>query len=436
MAGFAAPRLSDQGRYTVSTFGKSLPWNAVDAFGLYFVTEILGIDPIVGGALVMFFFMWAAVCDPVAGWLADRTLGSAQAQSRYFTIVTLITMVAFAASFVAFPGPPLAATAFLVAATLVFRTAFAALDVPHNSLMVALTQQGADPVLTSALRLAATILAAWVATLLAKAALEAAPADAPLQFALYAFLLGAAGGVLFLGFLPRATPVGPLPKRLRVMARTEDRPPPWAALGLLFLSSVLLTLVSGIFIKELVYVAKYGFGDPGWAVEAVTAFTIGKLLGIPIWIAVTRRVSPQAALLISYSISALIAGVALAYPPSKSVFATVLVLLGLGLGGANLLSWSLLATIVGGSNALSDRQGKLYGAYTALSKAASGLSGLILGLCLSWLNVGAGGSTDPARFYAVACLAPIVGCAASATCILGMMRIMERNKRSSPTSHL
>jgi GPH family glycoside/pentoside/hexuronide:cation symporter len=406
------PGVSNQQRYMISTFGKSLPWSAADAFGLFFLTEVLDVAPDTAGWIVLVLFLWAALCDPVAGWVSDRLLRVRKPRRRSFLVSTTLMAAAFALSFSAMPLAPPFALAAVVTAGLVFRAAYALLDVPHNAFMANMAHEIGNPALTGALRLTATIVASWTAILLAGQVLAASNSAAPLAFAAYGLAMGTGGGVLFCAFLPKPgsdTPAGRETAEARPL-ENHDGAPPWRPVVFLFASAILATLVSGIFTKDLVYVSKYVFNDPGWTTVAMSAFTAGKLLGVPLWLLAAQHRQTRGLLVSAYALAATFSMLALVLTPAKLSFAAMLLLLGLGLGGANMLGWSALAEVVGSHAALQAQSGKIYGLYTASSKLASGLSGLMLGLCLDWLDVVSGAHNAAANFYQLAFLVPSIGC--------------------------
>lgn len=58
--------------YSVGAFSDSVPFNIFYYYFLYFLTDVVGVDPAVGGTISLIAIMWDAVTDPVVGHLSDN----------------------------------------------------------------------------------------------------------------------------------------------------------------------------------------------------------------------------------------------------------------------------------------------------------------------------------------------------------------------------
>lgn len=361
--------------YAVSTFAKSLPWIAADSFGLYFLTEVAGILPATAGTLVLVFYLFGAVCDPIAGVLFDRRKRDTRATRRYFIAAQLAAGLFFVAGFTAGLG-----VVGLLLAGLAFRAAYAVMDVPHNALLGVLARSGDQATDLGAARLCAALAASFAVTFGAGPVLYAAPSKGGEAFLLYAALIALAGGVLFLIILP-------IPPAQAEATQTGRDAAPSAIAGHLpralpwFLSSMAAEgLIAGFVAKDAAYLSKYVFGGPGWAILALAALSAAKLAAVPIWLAVQRRFGLAGAwrgalaLLIAASFGFAVLG------PRPDFSLGLIFSLGVGLGGANMLAWASMGSLALKTSAGAGRPlASPFGAFTAVSKVALGLSGWLVG---------------------------------------------------------
>lgn len=373
--------------YGISTAGKAVLWSATDIFSLYFLTDVAHLPAGLAGGLFFIFLSWNALCDPVVGWLWDRHFTWRRPPRRYFSVGMVLTSTLFVLTFVA-PLSGAVQIAMVLSFGLAFRTAFAAIDVPHNALLAKLSEAGCCPVRLSAIRYGAATLASIITVYIVGLALKADAATEPFHMFLMSVLLAAIGGFLFLRFFP----VVPAPAEPQMVTGNTSRDSmsagsvQFAALagvaGVLF-GATLMTVITGIFFKNAPYIAKYLFHDTGWAVDALTVFLVGKLLCLGLLLSDGCR-KREKLLLFVFLASTLVAGMAMLLPPGRLIFLTVLLVLGVTLGGINMLSWALLPALAeelrtaGFDNSVT----RLFGLFTALTKIGIAASGLVLGWVL------------------------------------------------------
>lgn len=373
------PQIGPLARYGLSTAGKTLPWAAADTLTLYFLTDVVRLPPGQAGLVTLAFYLWAAACDPVAGWLFDLWSRHRRRTARYLIAGAVVMGGAFVAMFCK-PSAHPALT--LLAAGLAFRAAFALIDVPHNALLGRLALGGGDGTRLGAIRLVSGILATLAAAYAARGALAARASDAPSAFLAYAVEMALVSVVLFLTTLPllEARIVEPGVPRSASSAPPRRFP---GALAAFFLSAMVTTVTSGLFSKDIVYVAKYAFNDVQWTVVGLQVFTLGKLIGVPVWLAAAARWGGAAAMRSAFLLIVTTGAVLWFAPPSQTDFGLALVGFGAGLGGVNMMSWSLLpeatAEVAG--------QTGIFGWYTALNKIAAGASGYLTGFMLAKLQL-------------------------------------------------
>lgn len=112
---------------------------AVTMIGLYFMfylTDVVGISPIVAGAIFMVGRMWDALIDPAMGMISDRTRSRYGRRRPYFLIAALPIGVLF--FFLWFPfasADPFMTTVYYALVYVLFMTAVTIFHVPYLSLI-------------------------------------------------------------------------------------------------------------------------------------------------------------------------------------------------------------------------------------------------------------------------------------------------------------
>ena len=130
--------------YGVGDFAMNLYWSGTAFFLLYWYTDVAGVPNEVAGFLFFIGSVWDAVTDPGMGIIAERTRTR---WGRYRPYI-LFGSIPLAASFVLLLWvPPLegaALTGMLIAAHLLFRTAYTVVGVPYSALSARLTHNSRD----------------------------------------------------------------------------------------------------------------------------------------------------------------------------------------------------------------------------------------------------------------------------------------------------
>jgi len=109
--------------------GKSLLWVGTDALSLYILIRIVEIPPILAGTLFILCAFWNAALDGLWGYMLDRL----PAIRRVLPVLCGAAGALACLAFAMLPGLPSGSAWAAGAALILFRTAFALFDVPHNA---------------------------------------------------------------------------------------------------------------------------------------------------------------------------------------------------------------------------------------------------------------------------------------------------------------
>ncbi|NYE61523.1 GPH family glycoside/pentoside/hexuronide:cation symporter [Duganella sp. 1224] len=342
--------------YSVGNFGKNLLLGSVDVTLLFLLTDLLGVPAQQVSVLMAVVFCGDLLLDLGAGLLASRAQHSGIGYRRLIVLGTLPCALAFALIF-SLPLLGHASLALSGAAILLFRAAYAVIDVPHNSLLARITSDsrargrasGYRTVFSSA---AGVVIATVVVPLVGGAGQHAQPGQhaAPGQLA----WLGMAGGLLFCGAMLLAAWSSREELDAAGAPGAGARRPAGAVflprLDRLFAAMALIAGVTGfatpVFGKMMLYVATYAWHQPALAGRVLFMLTLGQFAGAVWWIFMIRHHDKTRLLAVSHGVA--LGGIALcaladARPAPLLAAAAVT---GVGFGGIFMLPWGILADVI------------------------------------------------------------------------------------------
>lgn len=152
--------------YGAAEFSSTLTWTMVSVLFLFFLTDVVGIEPAFAGFILMVGTLWDGITDPTVGILSDRIKGRWGRRRPFLLGIAvpfgLITWLLFSDFGM---GEWQSKVYFLIAVVLYF-TAATLLDVPYTSLAAEMTQDYDERTILNAYRGMFSQLAAIVAAAL------------------------------------------------------------------------------------------------------------------------------------------------------------------------------------------------------------------------------------------------------------------------------
>ena len=374
--------------YSSGNLGKALVFGGADLTILYLLTDVLGL----GGAQAAGMLLFAALGDLVFDLLAARLVLRCRAAGRgYRWTIAMAALPCGAAFALIYAMPGLGAhRIWMVAGTiLIFRSAYAVVDVPHNALMAQVSRDSRARGRVSGYRLffstaSALVIATVLTPMVQQAgrtrhftALAGTGIAVGLAFALtMALCVWASGG----RDGPTAT------KDLKGDGiRVPLRDP-------MVLGMAALALVTGFampcFGRMLIYLGSYVVARPGAVSLLLTAMTAGQFCGVLAWTALAHRFGKARLLAAGHAASALgliLFGLCMTWPIGQVAFAA---LIGFGFASVFMLPWGLLADAV---DVVEWRHGRrfetgLFAFYLVLVKASGAASTAMIGGALNLLG--------------------------------------------------
>lgn len=379
--------------YGVGDFAMNLYWGALSYFLLYWYTDVVGLPPAVAGFVFFAGTFWDAITDPTVGYLVGRN------RSRWgrYRPFLLFGAVPLAASFaLLFWVPPLreaALTAALLAAHLVFRTAYTIVGIPYSALSARISRRSYDRTTLASARM----IAATAGTLLISSAgfplvKYFGQGDEQRGFFFLAIVAGAVAILFhFICFAATAEPPesefdrqgSGRPYRLGdilTILRTNT-----AFLYLLGITP-LIAGAAALLQKCLVYYVKYGLQTHGSQHVVLFVHGLTVMLATPLWAYVAHRWHRRSAWLWATGVMLVSASLMfIATPDSFAAFLIMLFPISASFAALGILFWSMLPdTIEYGQWRSGFRaESVFFGVATFTQKMAIGIAGWMLGGLLS-----------------------------------------------------
>lgn len=375
--------------YASGNFGKALVFGGADLTILFLLTDVLGLGGTTAGWLMLSALCGDLVFDLVAARLVIRLRQAGKGYRWMVAVAATPCALAFALLY-AMPALGARHLWMLAAALLVFRGAYAVIDVPHNALMAQVTSDSRARGRVSGYRLFFSTASALVIATLLTPLVQRAGSDQ--AFDRLALTGAVAGGLFLLTMILCAGTCGNSPAgSTRPSEAGQDgigvplRDPMVIAMGLL---ALLTGFAAPAFGRMLLYVGSYVVHRPDLVATLLLALTVGQFAGVLLWTAMTGRFSKSALLAMGHGVSAigLVAfSLCLSSPAALTVCASVI---GFGLASVFMLPWGLLADAV---DVVEWRHGRrfetgLFAFYLVVVKASGAASTSLIGWTLGWLG--------------------------------------------------
>jgi glycoside/pentoside/hexuronide:cation symporter, GPH family len=408
----AAASRRDLRDYALAQFGKTFFWIAADTLTIFLLVRRDGYAPAAAGWVFLAGLSWNAVCDVMVGFWADRRSASDGTLVPVLRAAVPLMGVAFAASVLISSEN----WGWSVFATLLFRSAFALYDVPHNALMAQLSRTPELNLRIANLRPIASSVASLMVGALATQLLDPQAQEWALQLLM---LLGFVAMVLMLPVLrclPRQDDLSE--DSVTGTAGTPGSPAETMSLVRLCIATAVGTIALATLDKGILHV---DVAHHPWATSMLLLLMIGGIAAIVVVGPATALLGSVGTLRGAYvAATLLVLGLPLAVSSNGVVCLTLILLIGVAQGMQLISSWMILVRLVRSSPEQLRRRSSRFGIYTMTTKVARGASGLLLGLLLSGMSsaditrsVPADGVMDSATLWRL-CVLVAVGTAMGA----------------------
>ena len=377
--------------FAFGDFAFNLYWQSVMLFLLFYYTEALELPMAVAATTYMVASIWDGIANFIAGIYVDRR----QDRLKFGTLLTVGSLPLALTFILAYLPPPnmgIAGVAMVFVGHLLFRTAYAAVNVPYLAMSARISPDGQDRAFVAGMRMLFGT-AAWIAV--AKFTVPVGnwltgtmdPAQAYLGAAVLFAVIGSAILLLVGRAYRDAEQIGHrTPATLRDALVSLARNKAFTSLMVAMMAMIVAFTVIN---KSVLYYFKYLLNDPEAGQLALAQMGLVSGIAIPLWMLLGRVAGLRALWLVS-------AGAAMA---GLLLFAAIdvheagimqLFLIGMQamIVGLNFVFWAMLPNTIeyGERETGFHVEGTVFGLAALLQRIAIGIATAILG----WSFVSAG----------------------------------------------
>lgn len=356
---------------------------------LFFMTNVLGIDPALAGMMLLFPKIWDVISDPIMGALSDVTRSRFGRRRPYLLYGAIPFGLAFFVLFIAPAHETEFANALQV--SLLFAlgcTLFTVVNVPYASMVPEMSDDYNERMSITSFRMFFASFGALLAGALALNLVDAGGGGAA-GFRTMGSVFGA-GIVIFclicfLGTkkapsLPPQKEMPPVKEQIKIAARNFP-------FVMLMTSYFLQALAIGVMMAGFIYYVKYAMELPETAMNVVfPIFLVTGMLFIPVWLAVGKRFGKIKSYYFGLALFTVMMGSLFFTSPSLLwLFYVQVFLAGIGFSSFQLFPFSMLPDTIEYDQMQSGlrREGVFSGMWSAGQKIAYSVGPPIVGFALA-----------------------------------------------------
>ena len=420
-------RTRENAAYGAGNFGLGVVLFMASTYLLYYYSDFIGLSPALMGLAIVIGKVWDAVCDPLLGYISDRT------RSRWGRrrVYLLFASVPLAIAFYFMWAPPSFLTedpgaglfVYITCVWVALMTLYAAVAVPYYALGAEISTDEHERSQAFAWSNMGNRLGQLLAIAAANAALEFGDtlvqalhnklglfSDATTQSLVDYFSVPANGlqvVVAFFSILLLASILWSFfGTRERVIYRPEEKAEGGLiggvkaffaetvgnfkskAFRVLIISQLIGDINAGMMFSTFPYALKYVFGAEDYLAPFMAVAIICGILFAFAWVKVAKKKGKKWCFLAAQLMYAIAMLAMMAVPQGAPLFfLPCCVLLSVGIGGY-VMVWSLIADIADYEELRTGRrrEGSLYGIYNLSSKTANAIGVGVTGFVIAWLG--------------------------------------------------
>ena len=401
--------------FAFGDFAFNLYWQSVMLFLLFYYTDALELPMKVAATAYMVASVWDGIASFIVGVLVDR-----HRSARGYGTVLTVGAIPLSLSFILAYLPPSSSSwlgiGLVFGGHLLFRTAYAAINVPYLAMSARISSDERDRALVAGLRMlfgtAAAVLVALATVPLGQWLTGSSAAESFLGSAILFAILGAMI-LLLVGatFREAAKVERPYPSDVMTALRSLVRNRAFVMLNAGMMAMIVAITVLN---KSVLYYFKYLLNDPEAGQLALASMGVVSGIAIPLWILLGRVVGLRALWLFAAGAGmvglAIFAAVDIRGATSMQLFLIAMQVLIVGL---NFAFWGMLPNVIeyGERETGIHVEGTVFGMAALLQRVAIGIATAILG----WSFASAGyvpnvqqGADTLAGMRATVALAPLL----------------------------
>jgi glycoside/pentoside/hexuronide:cation symporter, GPH family len=410
--------------YASGNFGKNLVWSTADMTLLFILTDLIGLPTSSAALLMTIAVAGDLVFDILAGAISAQVKAYSAGYRWLITLGAIPCGVAFMLLY-ALPWWGEHRLWTIASVMLVFRAAFAVVDLPHYAMMARATSDSRARGRTAGYRsffsnISSLIIATFVVPLAEKSSRsgDAAPLAA----------FGAGAGVIFSVVMAISAMAGNLASPCRGSSQKAFSLrlsiPKLAPLFLgMLVIAVVMSFAVPMFSRTAIYYSTYVLNRPAFAGRILAAITIGQFGGVVVWTSLVRHFDKTKLLIASHASTLAALSIFAASAPNQIAMLVSSALMGVALLGIYMLPWGILPDVV---DFCELRQGfrqetSFFAMFLVVHKASGAASSGLIGWVLAAAGYVPGAQQSHLVVSAIVFLAfgiPIVGTLAAIATLL------------------
>ena len=420
--------------FAFGDFAFNLYWQSVMLFLLFYYTDAIELRPEVAATIYMIASVWDGIANFLAGIFVDRL----QSRLRYGPLLAAGALplgLSFVLAYLPPALPGLLGAAVVLLGQILFRTAYAATNVPYLAMTARVSADETDRAFVSGLRMmfgtAAQVTVALTTLPMGRWLTGSSAAEAYLGAAAVFAVVGAAILVIVgATYRELAKAERPAPGNVGAALASLARNRAFLALnGAMLLVIIAMTLLG----KTVLYYFKYLLDDPEAGQVALASMGLVSAIAIPLWMLLGRYIGLRALWLLATGLG--MAGLILfAAIDVRGVIVMQAFLIGMQVMavGIYFIFWAMLPNTIeyGERTTGLHVEGTVFGVAALLQRVAIGIATAILGWRLASAGYVPNVRQSPETLAAMRTMVTIVPLVFLAlSCVAMLMNPLGRERR-------
>jgi len=420
--------------FAFGDFAFNLYWQSVMLFLLFYYTDAIELRPEVAATIYMIASVWDGIANFLAGIFVDRL----QSRLRYGPLLAAGALplgLSFVLAYLPPALPGLLGAAVVLLGQILFRTAYAATNVPYLAMTARVSADETDRAFVSGLRMlfgtAAQVTVALTTLPMGRWLTGSSAAEAYLGAAAVFAVVGAAILVIVgATYRELAKAERPAPGNVGAALTSLARNRAFLALnGAMLLVIIAMTLLG----KTVLYYFKYLLDDPEAGQVALASMGLVSAIAIPLWMLLGRYIGLRALWLLATGLG--MAGLILfAAIDVRGVIVMQAFLIGMQVMavGIYFIFWAMLPNTIeyGERTTGLHVEGTVFGVAALLQRVAIGIATAILGWSLASAGYVPNVRQSPETLAAMRTMVTIVPLVFLAlSCVAMLMNPLGRERR-------
>lgn len=387
--------------FACGDFAFNLYWQSVMLFLLFYYTDAVRL-PIATAALTyMVASIWDGIVNFAAGIVIDRRRAD-RGFRRYLLVGAIPLGLSFLLMYLPPPVPGGWAVAAVLGGHLLFRTAYAMVNVPYLAMSARISLDSGDRALIAGMRMlfgTAAFVVVTLGTVRIGGWITGGADLAQVYFAAAAvFAVVGAAILMLVGSGTREVPVDATAARMSLRASLASLAHNRAFLTL-NAAAIAMIVASTVLTKTVLYYYKYYLGDVAAGESALASMGLIGVVAVPLWTLGCRWLGGRVAWFAASGLGvALLVGFALVDVRGTALMTLFLMGMQVALMGHNIAFWAMLPdTIEYGERSTGLRvEGTVFGLAALLQRASIGAATGLLGIVLGAIGYAANVDQPPA----------------------------------------